>query len=164
MVTNTKKNEEYKYKREKVGENLGTPAGMWGTVKGFMNWKKTGTPNQIVKDNILYTKAKQVAKIMNEFFVEKIDKLKIKFGNIPVNYEHCHKAMQGKRCKLNMQFVTLSQIVKKLKKLKTSRSSGVDKLDSYSLKLAADVIAPAVHHIASSQEALLFGEEELSSC
>ena len=148
-VNNTKDNDEYKYKKEKVDENIETPAGMWGTVKGFMNWKAKGTPSQIVKDNFLYTKAKQVAKIMNEFFVDKITKLKVKFRDIPVNYEPCHKAMEGKICKLNLQFVTLNKIVKILKNLKPSRSSGVDELDSFSIKLAADVIAPAVHHIVT---------------
>ena len=39
--------------------------------------------------------------------------------------------------------------LKILKNLKPSRSAGVDELDSYSLKIAADIIAPAVHHIVT---------------
>ena len=149
IINNTKKNDEYKFKKNKVADNLENPTSMWGTVKGFMNWKRTGTPSQIVKDNILYTKAKQVAKIMNEFFVEKVKNLKKKFDDVPVNYQHCHKAMNGKKCKLGMKHVTLKKVLKILKNLKTSRSVGIDELDSYSVKLAADVIAPSIHHIVT---------------
>ena len=56
-VNNAKKNDEYKYKKDKVDENIDNPSSLWGTVKNFMDWKKTGTPSQIVKDNILYKKA-----------------------------------------------------------------------------------------------------------
>ena len=114
-----------------------------------MNWKSTGTPSQIVKDNILYKKAKKVAEIMNDFFVSKIQKLKAKFRDVPANLEHCSKAMNGKRCKLNMKHVTQRKILKILKNLKSSKSVGVDELDSYSLKIAAEIIGPSVHHIVT---------------
>ena len=148
-VNNAKKNDENKYKKAKVEENVENIASLWGTVKTFMNWKSTGTPSQIVKNNILYKKAKQVAEIMNEFFVDKILKLKSKFGDVPANYEHCHKAMTGKTCKLSMKYVSQKKVLKVLKSLKSSKSVGVDELDSYSLKIAAEVIAPAVHHIVT---------------
>jgi hypothetical protein len=45
LVTNKKKNDEYKYQKEKVVENLENPASTWSTVKKFMNWKSTGTPS-----------------------------------------------------------------------------------------------------------------------
>ena len=74
-----------------------------------MNWKRTGTPSQIVMNNVLYLKAKQVAEIMNEFFVEKVKKLKQKFGD---NFEHSYKAMGNKNCKLDMKHVTEKKILK----------------------------------------------------
>ena len=86
---------------------------------------------------------------MNEYFVEKIRNLKLKFGDIPVAFEHCHKAMLGKKCKLSMKFVTQKKVLKILKNLKKSRSLAIDELDSYSLKIAAEVIAPCVHHIVN---------------
>ena len=95
----------------------------------------------------MYTKAKQVADIMNEFFVEKIEKLKVKFVNASPNYDHCYKAMIGKNCKLTMNYVSMKKVKKILRNLKSSKSVGLDELDSYSLKVAADIIAPSVHHI-----------------
>ena len=76
-INNAKKVDENVYKKGKVDENLDNIASLWGTVKNFMNWKSTGSPSQISKNNVLYKKANEVAEIMNEYFVDKILKLKI---------------------------------------------------------------------------------------
>ena len=82
---------------------------MWASVKGFMNWKSTGTPNQIEKDNKLYTKSWDVANIMNEFFINKISRLRTNFLNNAPNMDFCKKAMGDKKCKLQLQFVKFSR-------------------------------------------------------
>ena len=148
-INNNKRNDEYKFKKENLANSLDNISTMWGTVKGFMNWKKSGTPNQIVKDNILYTKAKDVAKYMNEFFVEKIRNIRNNFRPTPTNYQHCKQAMGDKRCKLFLQHVTVKKVIKVIKKLKSSKSLAADELDSFSLKIAADIVGPAVHHIVT---------------
>ena len=104
---------------------------------------------QIVKDNILYTKAKDVAKWMNEFFVQKIRTIRNNFGLTPANYQHCKQSMSGKRCKMYLQHVTVKKVTKVIKNLKSSKSLSVDELDSYSLKISADIVGPAVHHIVT---------------
>ena len=81
-INNAKKNDEVKYKKERVEENLGNTSGMWKSVKTFMDWKSNGSPSQISKDNVLYTKAGEVAVIMNEFFVEKIESFIQSVGDI----------------------------------------------------------------------------------
>ena len=124
-------------------------AKVWKVTKTFMGWKSTGTPCQIVENDILYKQAKKVAEIMNIFFVQKILNLKSKFSDIPANYEHCVKAMRGKNCKLSMKYISQREILKVLTNLESSKSVGIDELDSYSLKLAANIIAPAVHHIVT---------------
>ena len=57
LINNAKKNDEIKYKKKKVEDNFENIAGMWSTIKGFMNWKFTGTQSQITKNNVLYRKA-----------------------------------------------------------------------------------------------------------
>ena len=46
-----------------------------------------------------------------------------------------------------MRYVPLSAVRKCLRKLKPSKSLAVDELDSYSIKVAEDVITPPVHHL-----------------
>ena len=55
--------------------------------------------------------------------------------------------MKDRQCLLSMRYVPISAVQKYLKKLKPSKSIAADELDSYSLKIAADIIAPAVHHL-----------------
>ena len=145
-INNNKRNDEYNFKKENLSNSLENISTMWGTVKGFMNWKKSGTPNQIVKENILYTKAKDVAKYMNEFFVEKIKKIRNNFRPTPTNYQHCKQAMGDKRCQLYLQHVTVKKVIKVIKNLKSSKSLAVDELDSFSLKISADIRVPIKLH------------------
>ena len=148
-INNLKKNEEHRYKKNKTEESLGNPSGMWGTVKGFMGWRRAGSPSQIMKDNVLYTKAKDVAKHMNEYFIEKVATIKNSFGNVPVDLESCRRAMHGKKCKLGLSHISVQKVLKILKNLKSSKSLGIDEIDSYSLKIAAELIVKPVHHIVT---------------
>ena len=66
-------------------------------------------------------------------------------GKLIENYEI--KLTIKKFCTLSMQFVSVSKVNKLLKKFKNSRSSAVDGLDNYCIKLSADVIDRPLHHI-----------------
>ena len=145
-INNQKKNDELRYKRT-LFENQDSSKNMWATVKSLMNWKQSGTPRQIVQDNKLFSKPKDVAEIMNKFFLSKIEKLRQKFNKTNVNLELCKQKMIGKSCKLSLKHVSEDKILKILTKLKPSKSCGVDGLDTYSLKIAAKVVAPVLHHI-----------------
>ena len=50
---------------------------------------------------------------------------------------------------MTMKYVSMRKVKKILKNLKSSKSVGLDELDSYSLKEAANIIAPSVHHIVT---------------
>ena len=130
-------------------ENIKDTKSLWGTVKGFMDWKVSGTPSQIEVNNVLYKKAKDVAKYMNEFFVQKVNNLRSRFVRQGLNLSHCEKAMGNKKCKLGLRFVTLKQVLKLLKNLKSSKSVAIDELDSYSLKISVEIIAAPVHHLVT---------------
>ena len=99
-INNNKTNDEYKCKKENLSDSLENPTTMCGTVKGFMKWKKSGTPNKIMKDNILYIKTKDVDKIMNEFFIDKVRRIRSIFGPTLANFHHCRQAVAGKTFKM----------------------------------------------------------------
>ena len=46
-INNTKKNEENKFKADKISSDLDSPSKVWATAKSFMGWKTTGTPAQL---------------------------------------------------------------------------------------------------------------------
>ena len=146
-VTNSKRNEETKYKSKKISEDLDFPEKVWKTAKSFMGWKSTGTPDQLEVDGKLETKPCRIAKLMNDFFIEKVLTIRNGLRWVSENLSVCKDIMKEKICKLSLRHVTVETVCKLLKKLKSSKSTSVDELDSYAVKISADIIAKPLHHI-----------------
>ena len=146
-INNTKKTEEKKFKSKKISGDLDSPSRVWATAKYFMGWKSTGTPSQLEVDNKLVTKASKIAELMNNFFIQKVQKIRQGLKKLPAWFEACVKVMRGKECSLELQHVTVETVRKLIKGLKNSRSTGVDELDNYAVKLSADHIAEPLHYI-----------------
>ena len=60
-----------------------------------------------------------------------------------------HEIMMNKNCRMKMNHVNVEKIKKILRSLSNSRSTGVDELDNFSVKLAAEYISQPVHHIVT---------------
>ena len=148
-VNNKKKFDENNYKREKFEEVKDSPADIWKCAKTFMNWKSTGTPSQIVVNNILVTKASVIAEYMNQFFIDKVRNIRIGMRNVAWGVASCLPIMAGKNCKLGLSHVSEDKVKKLIKGLSSSKSLAIDELDNLSVKIAADVITPPLHHIIS---------------
>ena len=76
LINNRTKQEEIQYKKNKVNECQSCPSKTWGLAKKFMEWKSPGPPSQLeVEENkkiTMYRKAKDLARIMNEYFISKV--------------------------------------------------------------------------------------------
>ena len=113
-----------------------------------MNWTKSGgAPSQLLDDGMLVTKASVIATKMNEFFIKKVNDIKLGIHSLPNTFEKCHEIMRGRKIGLEMHYVLLFKVLKILKGLKASKSTSIDTLDSYSVKISAEVIAQPLHHI-----------------
>ena len=53
------------------------------------SWKSTGTPHQLEVNNVLETISSRIAKLMNEFFIEKVKNIRDKMVKIPENVSQC---------------------------------------------------------------------------
>ena len=148
-ITSQKRNEEHAFKSGKVSESLASPSATWSTAKAFMGWKTTGTPHQLEVNNVLVTKASMIAKLMNEYFISKVKTIRNSMNVAQENLSACLKLMIGKNCSMKLNHVTKETVKKLLKNLKNSRSTSVDELDNYSVKLAADYITDPLHHIVT---------------
>ena len=127
------------------------PSKTWSLAKKLMDWVSPGPPTQLeVEDNkkiTLYTKAKDLARIMNEFFINKVQTIVSGLGNGHTDLSGCKKIMNDKKISLSLRFVTVAKVKKLLSNLKNKTSSPVDQLDNYSVKLASDFIAGPLHHV-----------------
>ena len=112
-----------------------------------MEWKESGTPNQLLLDNKLYRKASEVALLKNEYFVSKVNNLRRKFNPQTLDLTGCRKAMGSKRCSLSLKFVSVQDVEKIIRKLKPSKAVAIDQLDSYSIRISAKIVSEPIHHL-----------------
>ena len=84
---------------------------------------------------------------MNKFFCKKVKDIKKSITSIPWSPESLKSIMKNKKCSLDLKYPTKHEINNILKNLSSSRSTAVDGLDNFSVKIAADVITWPLHHI-----------------
>ena len=114
-----------------------------------MGWKSSGTPTQIKVDNELITSPKKIAQKMNEYFLEKVSKIRASMPDSEMWTSKIRSKMEHRASNLEFRHVTVQKVRKLLKSLSSIRSTGVDDLDNFSVKLAADYIAQPLHHIVT---------------
>ena len=146
-INNTKGMEEEIFKKEKIKENIGDTAKVWRDTKMFMGWKTVGTPAQLEEQGQLITSAAAISKLMNQFFVEKVKQIRQKMARVVINLSHCMHIMEEKDCKLDLSHITVGKVSNMLRNLSSSRSTALDELDNYTVKVAAPAIAEPLHHI-----------------
>ena len=112
-----------------------------------MGWQHKGPPMQLLYEGLTICKPFQIATIMNQYFKEKVCKIRENLPNVTLDLSSCKKVMRNKRCKLSLSHVTFNNVRTLLKNLKSSKSSSVEGIDNYSLKIAAEYVARPLHHI-----------------
>ena len=146
-INNMKKYDENNYKSQKFQENKDSAQKTWKLAKEFMNWKSSGSPNEIIDKNVKLTSAAKISEVMNKFFCQKVKDIKKSINSIPWSPDSCKNIMRGKKCSLDLKFPTKYEINKLLKNLSGSRSTAVDGLDNFSVRISADIITDPLHHI-----------------
>ena len=147
-INNKLKYEERNYKMQKFSNSLSSSSDCWKTAKEFMSWKYSGgPPRQLLDGGILVTKAATMATKMNEFFIKKVQDIRSGIPFLPSKFDKCYALMKDRKIGLELHHIPVYKVLKILKSMKSSKSTGIDTLDSYSLKIAADVVVYPLHHI-----------------
>ena len=130
-------------------------------MKGILNWKSSGSPNQLFYKGALVTKHQDLADAQNEYFVEKITTIR---NNLPLPNSNplakLQTLMLGRSCSFSLCSVHPDEVEKIVSGLSNSSSFGMDNIDTFTVKLIKSEIIPALTHIInlsiSSQEFPLF--------
>ena len=146
-INNLKRSEEIEFKKNKIEENIDDSAKVWKLTKSFMDWKTTGTPTQLEENGSLVTSARSISQIMNSYFIDKVRALRQSMASVVLNMAPCMKVMKNKNCRLSLSHISAYKVRKLLNSLSNSRSTAMDGLDNFSVKMAAPVIAVPLHHI-----------------
>ena len=121
---------------------------LWRNLKGWLGWKNSGPPTKLFHGGRLVTSPQGLADTMNDFFTEKVRNLR---RNLPqgVNdsLEHLKKLMTTRTCNFTLKPVHPDTVLKIVTDLKNSKSTGLDNIDVWTLKLIIEDVLPALTHI-----------------
>ena len=146
-INNRIKHEERTYKNTKIKEDMCDPGKCGSTAKSFMNWPvSSGPPSALEVDGKLVNKASEIAILMNDFLISKVQKIRGGIALVQNSFLKCHGR---KNCQLTLQHVTVAKVTRLLKNLKKSKSTSIDGLDNFCVKAASEIIAQPVHHIVT---------------
>ena len=121
---------------------------VWKNLKDWFGWRKQGSPFQLFHEGQIHTKPRDLARIMNEYFINKVRSYVANLDpplSCPI--ELIRKLMQNKTCALQLSAVHPDQVDKILSGLKTSSSCGIDTIDVKILKLGKSQLLPVITHI-----------------
>lgn len=125
----------------------------WKTARNILGLKNTLAPTAIKdKDGSIVTNPNKLANMFNNFFLEKVRLLRSK-TNAPPKIDPVRRLQNwldrtGKSPPpFSLKPITRQKLRKLIKRMKGGKSSGVDNIDGYTLKLAAPLIEEALGHL-----------------
>ena len=130
-------------------EQLGSDSSaIWKNAKLWLGWSSGGPPNKLMSEGNIYSKPRDLAHIMNNFFVNKVKQLR---QNLPRNVGDplalVRKLMRTRNCSFEFKSVHPDEVNEIIKNLKNSKSCGTDNIDTYIIKLAREELVPVITHI-----------------
>ena len=113
-----------------------------------MGWKNSGPPTQLFYKGEMVTSPQGLADSMNAFFIGKVEGL---IENLPEAsgdpLKTLKKLMENRTCTFHLQTVHPDEVLKIVKALKMLKSTGLDSIDAWTLKLVINDILPALTHV-----------------
>ena len=147
-VTKSLRNDKFRLQKQKL-ENCNNDSGkLWKNILGWLSWCSSGSPTKLYHAGQIVTSPARLATIMNTFFVNKISRIR---QDLPPATDDplstLQHIMKDRTAKFSLSSVHPDTVKKVILQLKNSKSSGVDNIDTYIIKLMVDDILPAVTHI-----------------
>ena len=147
-VNNMIKSDKCSWEKLKLDNIANNPGNLWRNVKEIINWKTNGPPTQLFHEGRMISKPLELAQCMNSFFSNKVKNLQSRLPpekGDPLKY--AKKFMSGNMSHFALKTVFPDHVMRILKELKNSRSTGIDHIDVGIVKLIADDILPCLTHI-----------------
>ena len=149
-VTNSLKHDKNKWQKQKLDNCNNDPGKLWKNILGWLGWCSSGSPSRLYHAGQIVTSPAKLAVIMNNFFVDKIAKIR---GELPRQtgdpLDTLQNIMKDKTAVFSMKSVHPDTVKKVILSLKNSKSCGVDNIDTFIIKLMVNEILPAVTHIVN---------------
>ena len=136
------------WEKDKLSSTDNSPAKLWKAVKGIIGWGNTGPPTKLFHAGKYISSPAGLATTLNNFFINKVKKLR---ASIPVAasdpLSKLRESMASRQCSFNIQLVTEKEVLNIITSMNNSSSTGVDFIDTQTIKLVKHEIAAAVTRI-----------------
>ena len=148
------KNEKTAYYNKKLSECLNDANMLWKTSYQILGQNRDLSPKQIVYDGNLISSPLQLAEAFNKIFCDKVQKVKADIVDYITTAPVERLRLWLSTTELPIFPLDLSPINHEslrsyVKQLKGGRSSGIDDIDSFSLKLSAPLIEDVLLHLVN---------------
>ena len=147
-LNNLSKKEKELWHKRKLDGISSDPGAVWKSVKSWLGWSKGGPPTRLIENGVLVSKPSKLARLMNEFFVNKVQNLRSQLPPSTGDPSRLvKKLMKNRDCSFKLQAVHPDIILKIISNLKSSHSCGIDNIDSTVIKLVKVELTPVITHV-----------------
>ena len=150
QVTALLRKDKFEWQQEKLQscEETMDTGKLWKNILGWLNWSSTSSPTKLLSQGNLETSPLKMADIQNRFYIDKVHTIRNNLqGHRTDPLEILKKKLEGNQATFSHHAVSPDQVDKIISQLKNSKSSGLDNLDTFILKLTRKAIVPSVCHI-----------------
>ena len=141
------KNLKSKYLKSKLTQKNNN----WKFLKQYNKQEKCSPPMSIVINGNNMTSPKEIANISNNYFIQKIEKIRNEFFNDIVSpMEIVNKLIPRVEENLDIPLISIKQTIQLINNTKNSNSTGHDDINNKFLKKCKIKIAPHITHLINS--------------
>ena len=158
QATSIMRQEKREWEKQKLNSNKQDPSRLWKNVKTWLNWNNSGPPTKLFHNGRLVSSPAGIAGAMNSFFLDKVAGLRKRIPDSQGDpMFKLREAMRGRQCEFSFTAVTQEEVLKVVRSLKNSKSTGTDFIDTYVIKLVGDdIVAPLTHIVNLSMASSTF--------
>ena len=144
------RSEKKSWEREKLDKAQHSSSTLWKNVKSWLSWGDSGPPSKLFHNGEMVTKPARLANIMNNYFIDKVAQLRGRIPNDEADpLAKLREVLQDRHCSFTLRPVTPDEVTEIIAGLKNTKSTGMDFIDTWVVKLIASEIVPALTHIVN---------------
>ena len=151
-VTRRVRKEKEAWRRGKMEGCQANSSSCWKNVMGWLGWSSCGSPTKLYSGARVETSPQKMANIMNMYYVKKVADIR---ASLPPPTEdplaRLRAAMAGSTApEFHLRPVHPDVVDKIVKSLKNSKATGLDYIDTNTIKLVRSELVPALTHIVNT--------------
>ena len=132
QTTAKMRQEKKAWEQQKLCSNKNDPSALWKNVKSWLNWNNSGPPTKLFHNGQMISSPAGLAATMNSYFLGKVAGLRETIPEASSDpLSRLRESMADRQCNFSFQAVKPDDVLKAIKSLKNSKSTGTDYIDTY---------------------------------